>query len=249
VGHRVTPIGAEVIPSWILPGYAYPMGGIVCSVKDLLRYARFHLGDGTAEGGERLLTEKSLAQMHAPQANVWGKAHWGLAWSVDKTASVRRISHSGGTVGQVSLLTLIPEHRFAVAVLSNADRGSVLTRDVTERALQDYLGVEIERPAAIESTPDQLATFVGRYSRPFADLDLGVLGKRLIGQVTFKQSFPTPDSPLAPPTPPFSVGRCEEDRLLVLDGPYADTTADVIRNDDGSIGWIRIMGRIHAAQR
>jgi len=249
VGHRVTPIGAEVIPSWILPGYAYPMGGIVCSVKDLLRYARFHLGDGTTERGERLLTEESLAQMHAPQANVWGKTHWGLAWSVDETASVRRISHSGGTVGQVSLLTLVPEHRFAVAVLSNADRGSVLTRDVTERALQEYLGVEIERPAAVESTPDEFAAFVGRYGRPFADLELGMLGKRLIGQVTFKQSFPTRDSPLAPPTPPFSVGRCDEDRLLVLDGPYADTTADVIRNDDGSIGWIRIMGRIHAAQR
>jgi len=80
---------------------------------------------------------------------------------------------------------------------------------------------------------------------PFDDLELGMLGGRLIGQITIKQSFPTPDSPLPPPTPPFSLMCCEEDRLLVLDGPYADTTADVIRNEDGSIGWIRAGGRIH----
>jgi len=185
--------------------------------------------------------------MHASHVNVWGKTHWGLAWSVDETASVRRISHGGGTVGQISLLTLVPEHGLAIAVLSNADRGSVLTRDVTERALKEYLNVEIKRPTAIESTPDKLATFAGRFGRPFADLELGMLGQRLIGQVTVKQSFPTPDSPLPPPTPPFSVGRCEEDRLLVLDGPYTDTTADVIRDAAGSIGWIRFTGRIHAA--
>ena len=67
--------------------------------------------------------------------------------------------------------------------------------------------------------------------------------------MTFKQSFPTPDSPLPPPTPPFSLGRCEKDRLLVLDGPYADTMADVIRGEDGAIGWIRVSGRVHVAQQ
>ena len=248
VGHRVTPAGAEVIPSWTLPGYVRPMGGIMCSVKDLLRYARFHLGDGTSESSERLLTQESLTQMQAVHATVWGKAHWGLTWSVDETASVRRISHGGGTAGQISLLTLVPERGFAVAVLSNADRGSVLTRDVTERALKEVLDVKIERPAPIESTEEDLAQYVGAYRRPFADLELGMLGERLIGQISYKQSFPTQDSPLPPPTPPFSLARCEEDRLLVMDGPYADTTADVIRNEDGTIGWIRFGGRIHVRE-
>jgi CubicO group peptidase (beta-lactamase class C family) len=247
VGHRVTPQGAQVIPSWILPGYVRPMGAIVCSAKDLLRYARFHLGDGTTEDGERLLTQESLSQMHAPHANVWGDAHWGLTWSVDETAVVRRISHGGGTAGQISLLTLVPERDFAVAVLSNADRGSVLTRDVTEWALKEVLGVEIERPVSIESTERDLTQYVGVYKRPFADLELGMLGERLIGQITYKQSFPTADSPPPPPTPPFSLTRCEKDRLLVMDGPYADTTADVIRKEDGTIGWIRV-GRIHVRE-
>ena len=100
----------------------------------------------------------------------------------------------------------------------------------------------------IESIAEDLAQYVGLYRRPFADLELGMLGGRLIGQITIKQSFPTPDAPLPPPPPPFSLMRCEEDRLLVMDGPYADTTADVIRKEDGSIGWIRASGRIHVRE-
>jgi len=245
VGHRVTPDGAKVLPSWSLPDYVRPMGGIICSVKDLLRYARFHLGDGTTPDGERLLAAESLAQMHARHAAVWGKNGWGLTWSVDETAAVRRVSHGGGTVGQTSLLTLVPERSFAVAVLSNADRGSQLTSDVSDRALAEFLAVEIEKPSPIESTEADLRPYVGVYERPFSDIELGMLGGRLVGQIAYKQSFPTTDAPLPPPPPPFSLTRCEEDRLLVMDGPFANTTADVLRNENGSIGWIRASGRIH----
>jgi hypothetical protein len=38
---------------------------------------------------------------------------------------------------------------------------------------------------------------------------------------------------------------CETDRLLVLDGPLAENTAEVIRNEAGEVGWIRLGGRIH----
>jgi CubicO group peptidase (beta-lactamase class C family) len=41
-----------------------PAGGCAMSVDDLLRYARFHLGDGTAEhSGERVMSHHSLRQM------------------------------------------------------------------------------------------------------------------------------------------------------------------------------------------
>jgi len=244
VGHRVLPNGPMVIPSWVLPGSISPVGAVICHVKDLLRYAAFHLGDGTTPEGERLLTQETLDQMHAPQVNVRGDSHWGLTWSVDEETGVRRFSHGGGTVGQITLLSLVPEHDFAVAVLTNADQGSLLTAHVTARAIEEYLAVTTEQPKPIESTEEELAQYVGRYERPFCDLELGMISGRLIGQITFKQSFPTPDSPLPPPPPPMTLARCEEDRLLVLDGRYVDATADVIRKDDGSIGWLRISGRL-----
>jgi hypothetical protein len=46
----------------------------------------------------------------------------------------------------------------------------------------------------------------------------------------------------------MSVGRCEEDRLLVLDGSFKDIPIDVIRADDGSIGWLRRAGRLHVRE-
>ena len=245
VGHHVAPTGAEVARPWTLPAYVDPIGGIVCHVRDLLRYARFHLGDGTAEGGERLLGQESLTQMHAPHVTVWGGEHWGLTWSVDATHSVRLVSHGGGTVGQITLLTLVPEHHFAVVVFTNADQGGTLANAVTRRSLKEYLDVEIELPKPIESSEDELTPYLGLYRRPFADLELGLLGGRLIGQLTYKKSFPTSDVPLPPPPPPMTLARCEEDRLLVLDGPFKDTTAEVIRKDDGAIGWLRANGRIH----
>jgi hypothetical protein len=38
---------------------------------------------------------------------------------------------------------------------------------------------------------------------------------------------------------------CEKDRLLVLDGMMKGATAEVIRQADGAIGWLRFGGRIH----
>jgi hypothetical protein len=56
--------------------------------------------------------------------------------------------------------------------------------------------------------------------------------------------FPAQDSPPPPPPPPFTVGLCEDDRLIVLDGPGKSGKAEIIRLAGGSIGWMRF-GRIH----
>ena len=50
VGHNVTEEGIQVARPWPLPRSLHPAGGITCHVQDLLRYARFHLGDGTTDG-------------------------------------------------------------------------------------------------------------------------------------------------------------------------------------------------------
>src|SRR5207237_8796442 len=45
---------------WPVPRTIYPTGGLISSARDQLRYARFHLGDGTTEDGTPLLTPRSL---------------------------------------------------------------------------------------------------------------------------------------------------------------------------------------------
>lgn len=51
--------------AWAMPRSIHSTGGLISSAKDQLRYARFHLGDGTADDGTRLLTEQSLAAMRS----------------------------------------------------------------------------------------------------------------------------------------------------------------------------------------
>jgi len=244
VGHDAGEEGARVARPWPLPRSAYPAGGITCHVKDLLRYGRFHLGDGQAEDGTRLLSPESLAQMHSPQVTIWGKETWGLSWGIDDTYGMRQVFHGGGTNGQASVLLLVPEQDFAIAILTNADQGGFVTDHASHRALKQYLGLEIPAPAPIESSPEELVQYVGCYSRPFVDMELGMLGGKLIVQMTPKGGFPTEETPPPPAPPPATLALCEKDRLLVLDGPFKDAKVEVVRKPDGSIGWIRASGRM-----
>jgi CubicO group peptidase (beta-lactamase class C family) len=248
VGHNVTEGTARVARPWPLGRSIHPAGGLTSTVQDLLRYARFHLEGGRVEDGSPLLSPDSLAQMQSPHVTLWEDEAWGLSWSVNQVDGKLEISHGGGTNGQISQLALVPEHGFALAILTNADRGSEVTRAVRHWALKEYLGLEATEPQPIETSEEDLAQYAGRHRGFYADLELGMLGGKLVGQVTYNRSFPSEHVPLPPVPPPMSMTRCEPDRLLVLDGRFKDSVADVIRNPDGSIGWLRFGGRLRARE-
>ena len=237
-------VGGQVARPWALPRAAYPAGGITCSVHDLLAYARFHMGDGRRENGDRLLEQDSLAQMQSPVVTVWQEEKWGLTWSVDDTHGTRLVSHSGGTNGQGAQLLMAPEDQFALAIFTNSDNGEIVVDEVTHHALKTYLGIKPAAPEPQEVAEEELAPLVGTYTRPFADIHVGLLGGRLIAQLIYKRGFPAKDSPPSPSPPPFTLCLIEEDRLMILDGPMKFGKADIIRNPDGTIGWVRT-GRLH----
>ncbi len=246
VGHIVVEGKAQVARPWALDRAIYPAGGITCHVNDLLRYARFHLGDGRAADGTSVLSRESLTTMHTPQVAVREGESWGLSWGiVDDIEGARQVRHGGGTKGQVSLLVMVPEHEMAVAILTNADRGGLITDEVRRWVLKELLGLEAPRAEPIDAEEQDLAQYAGHYCGYYMDLDLGILGGKLVGQVTYKRGFPNEDVPPPPAPPPASVALCAEDQLLVLDGPAKDTLGDAIRNRDGSIGWLRFSGRLH----
>jgi CubicO group peptidase (beta-lactamase class C family) len=253
VGHQKGEDGAEVARPWPLGRATYPMGGLACHVQDLLRYGGFHLGDGRVSGNdeEQLLTAESLALMQSPQVTLWGNEKWGLPWSVVELAGgtgPRQISHSGGTKGQISLLVLVPERDFALAVLTNGEAGGKLTDKLRRWVLREYLDIEDPEPEAIEADPELLAQYAGKYHGYHADLELGLLAGKLVGQLVFKRGFPSEDVPPPPAPPPMTVGLCEPDRLLALDGGAKGERADAIRKADGSIGWLRRSGRLHVRE-
>jgi hypothetical protein len=179
---------------------------------------------------------------------VWGKESRGLGWALDDTHGLRRVSHGGGTYGQISILTLIPERGLALAVLTNATDGGYITRDVERWVWKRYLGVEISDPPPLGAAAEALAPYVGRYARPAADTELGLLLGRLVGYSMSRWGFPTRDTPLPPPPPPSVLDLCEPDRLIVAAGPGKGTLIDIVRKADGSIGWLRMGGRIYVRQ-
>jgi CubicO group peptidase (beta-lactamase class C family) len=244
-GHREEAGQAVVARPWPLPRAAWAAGGIITNVKEMLRYARFHMGDGRAGDGAQLLSPASLSQMQTPQVKIWGDAEAvGLAWMLNDNDGVRRVSHGGGTVGQISQLTLIPERQFALAIVTNSGNGGAVNLAAYRWCLQHFLGVKPAIPAPIESPAEKLAQYVGRYTRPMNDVELRLEEGKLMVHVTPKAGFPTEETPLPPAPPPMTLALCARDRLLVLDGPMKDTIIDVIRNDKGAIRWIRA-GRIY----
>lgn len=243
VGHGGSKDAPEVLRPWPLTRATRPMGGLITHVHDLLRYARFHLGDQTV-AKDPVIRPDSVAQMATQQVTVWGKEAWGLSWSMKEVDGVQTLGHGGGTLGQITLLTLVPSHNFAVAVFTNAQSGGTLTRIVTEWVLQEALGLETPAPEPLESSVEDLAPLVGCYRNMMTQTEVGLLNGRLVGQAVHLRGFPTNDTPPPPPPDPMWLARIEPDRLMVMNGAMKDARVDVIRTPDGAIGWLRTGGRL-----
>lgn len=239
VGHSAGPKGPEVASPWPIPRADNPCGGLVCDIGDLLRYGRFHMGDGTAEDGTRLLSAESMALMQTPQATMWTDEAIGLTWFLNVTDGVVRVSHGGSTIGQQAELTLVPQHGLAIGVMTNADEGLGVNQDVTKCALREYAGLNVSDPEAMEASAEDLAAFSGLYTRYMVEMELGMLAGQLVGQIRYTAGFPTKDSPPPPCPPPVSLGLCEPDRLLFLNGHLKGLPVDVVRDADGAVAWLR----------
>src|SRR2546430_8990381 len=89
VGHVIVDEKPTVARPWAFPRAATPVGGIVSTANDLMRYARFHLGDGRAPDGARLLSRESLDLMRTPLADADLDRKVGVSWFVRTVGGVR----------------------------------------------------------------------------------------------------------------------------------------------------------------
>jgi CubicO group peptidase (beta-lactamase class C family) len=246
VGHAGPTNRPIVLRPWGLPRAIRPAGGVVSSVDDLLQYAEFQLGDGTTSTGSRLLSLESMGQLHQTQVEKHGtNDEMALGWQVSRIGALREVWHDGAAVGQQALLFLVPSEQLAVVVLTNSVNGERLNRDVRRAVAEHYLGVTLRGPTPITVGVEQLTEFVGRYSRPFMDILVTVEGDRVMLQPVQKQGFPTPTSPVPPPAPPAPYALDAPDRLVGV-GPVEGERVEFLRRADGSVGWIRVRGRVAA---
>jgi CubicO group peptidase (beta-lactamase class C family) len=151
VGHYKEGKKVEVARPWAIGRAGSPVGGVISTVKDLLTYARFHMGDGKSSSGEKLMSVKSLKQMRKPLHSASGFDKIGLTWFIRDAEGVNLVSHGGATNGQIAGLYFVPEQQFALAVLTNSEDGRAITGTALKRALKVYLGVDLLIPKPIET--------------------------------------------------------------------------------------------------
>jgi len=215
-------------------------------VGDLLRYAQCYLAHGKTASGRQVLRPETIEAMFASKVpiNAQDRTSVGYSWMRRELEGGILILHDGGTNGQITQLSMLPDRDFALAIFTNSDRGGKLIQKIQNFLLKIYLDVTYEGPKEIESTPEQLAVYQGVASRPGVNIYLEMLSNYLVGleEVTF--GFPRENDPPPPPDPPFRLGRCAEDRLIVLDGDGRGGTVDVIRDAAGKIAYLRA-GRMY----
>ena len=113
VGHGMEKGAATVLTPWPVPRAANAAGGITTNVASMLRYAAFHMGDGTNRDGARVLSAASIVQMRSPVVPKAGTdLTMGLTWHLGRAGTLAVAEHGGGTIGQIS--TLAPRARAPV---------------------------------------------------------------------------------------------------------------------------------------
>ena len=244
VGHHKEGKKVKVSRPWAIGRAGAPVGGVISTVKDLLTYARFHMGDGVSAGGEKLLSVKSLKQMRVPLYPASGFDKIGLTWFIRDKEGVDIVSHGGATNGQIAGLYFLPEKQFALAVLTNSEDGRTITGTALKQALKVYLDIDLVIPKPIETPEEDLVEFVGHYELPLLAYELKLEKGRLVVHEKPRGGFPKPDSPPLPPAPPMRIAFYEKDKIIVLDEPMKNALGEFLRGPDGSLQYFRLSSRV-----
>jgi CubicO group peptidase (beta-lactamase class C family) len=232
-----------VATPWALPRSMTPSGGHIASMADLLRYARFHLGDGTSEDGTEILSPEAMATFRTrsgPGGAVGEIVVDGIsvAWHLRDMDGTQVLHHGGSTKRQEAILVLVPDRQFALGILTNARAGLFLNATVSSWVLERYLGLAPPELIPVTVPPADPAQFVGSYSD-------GVFGTFVVSE----QNGELVGEARLPGLPPIGTdGPLEfvgEDLMrlsfAILPTPFL---ADFVRTDSGEVGWLRFTGRL-----
>ncbi len=241
VGHEIIDRQARVARPWPIGRAGHPVGGVVSTVVDLLKYARFHMGHGSG-----LLKPETIKLMQTPLVSASGLDVMGLSWFITPIGDTPILRHGGATHGFQADFAMVPSRQFAITTLTNSDEGSVLYVDSRLNAIKSYLNIAWPMTPHLPMEQAQLAAYVGRYDAPEDWVELTLQEGNLLLQQHPKGGFPTPDAPPhGEPPPPTRLAFWDADRIIGLDEPFKGARGEFLRKADGSIAWFRFGSRVH----
>jgi len=243
IGHVIVDEKPTVARPWAFPRATTPVGGIVSTANDLMRYARFHLGDGTAPDGARLLSRGSLDLMRTPLADADLDRKVGVSWFVRTVGGVRLQYHGGVAIGQQGVLMLAPDRGEAITVQTNSARGGLLHQDVTTWWQRQRLGLNVPEPVYIELETARYKEYADRYRAELSDAELELSDTGLVYRTFSHNKLNVQPKP--PDPPPSRVAFTSDARFTLLDGPLKDTRGEFLRGPDGMVRYLRVGGRVY----
>jgi CubicO group peptidase (beta-lactamase class C family) len=249
----------EVTPL-ALPRNVDPAGGLWSTVRAQIRYARFHMGDGAANGTP-ILRPETLKRMQTPQQydlHTGNNIKIGLNWLVQDFQGIRLIAHPGDTFGEHTEFIAVPEKGFAYVLLTNAEPGGAVTASsALNEALKSYFGIgatptvastAVASPTAASLPPTiavpaaKLAEYAGRYTLPSGTIVLRIEnGALAVSQEKgTRTDLVTPNIQSTDSLPQSArLSFFRSDLALLTD---EDTGQGVlvtfVRKPDGSVGWL-----------
>ncbi len=238
----------QVARPWAFSRATGPVGGVCASVRDMMRYARMHL-----QGGKDVLSAESVTAMQQPTAKGQLEDKLGITWwlreLLDEAGNpVPMILHGGGAIGQMSAFWLIPSLSVACCILTNADGGSFLHRDLSAFIQRELLSLSSAEPVILANA--ELESFTGSFvghafgTRIELYVDHGqLMHKTSLGDVSSITSTPSAD------LPPARCAVCEKQRVLITEGKAKGSQLELLADSQGQLNWLRTGGRLYARER
>lgn len=127
-----------------------PAGTINCSIKGMATWLETQLGGGktpsgqqlfSAERGEEMWTMNTILPVNPLFSSMYHTHFDGyaLGWEVQDMLGYRRVAHTGGVLGSVTWVTMIPELKLGVLVFTN-QMSDIAMNAVGNQILDAYVG-------------------------------------------------------------------------------------------------------------
>jgi CubicO group peptidase (beta-lactamase class C family) len=129
-----------------------PAGGINAGAEDMARWLIVQLDSGRLADGSRLFSQRTARELWSivtpipigappPELSALRASFngYGLGLGIRDYRGEKIVTHTGGLPGYVSRLTLVPDRKLGIMVLTNQESGAAFEA-ITYRILDHYLG-------------------------------------------------------------------------------------------------------------
>ena len=125
-------------------------GGMYSNVTDMSKWVIAQINDGKygPDLSKSLFSKKVHDEMWTPQTVIRGSSpynthfsSYGLGWFLSDVGGYFQATHTGGLAGIVTQVTIIPEMKLGIVVLTNQQSGAAFN-SITNSIKDGYLGVK-----------------------------------------------------------------------------------------------------------